>query len=100
MVALHARRSTVVISAEDAVIFGIAALLKPRISQARPAPPAIEIRRLASESPATGPKPAGDLTIGIRYAQPMFRVVRPRRPAKFSVEFTKAVTMEEGIIDE
>jgi hypothetical protein len=101
VVALHARHPAIVISAEDAVIVGIAALLKPGISQAllRPGLPAIEIWR-ATESLATGPKPARHLPIGVRRAEPMSRVVRPHRTAEFSVEFTEAVAVEEGVVDE
>jgi hypothetical protein len=100
VIALHARHSAIVISAEDAVIVGIAALLKPWISQTRSALTTIEIRRFASESAAGARESAGHLPIGIRYAEPMFRVMHPLRPAEFSVEFTETVAVKEGIIDE
>jgi hypothetical protein len=78
-VALHARRSTIVITAEDAVMAGPAALLKPRFPKRCWAKPRLTRFRAAA---LLGAKPVGHLAIGIRHAEPVFRIMRPRRTAQ------------------
>jgi hypothetical protein len=79
-VALHARRTTVVITAEDTVLAGPTALLKARISEAllRRALPAINALWLAATASTITRKPAGHCAIAIRDAQPVFRIMHPR----------------------
>ena len=79
MVALHARHPTVVVTAEDTVIACPAALLETRISEAalRRALPAIQVLGRSAAERTIGRKPAGHLAIGIRHAEPVFRIMHP-----------------------
>ena len=88
MIAFHARHPTVVITAEYTVIARPAALLEARASEAllRRGLPAIRVPGRSAEPVGRAPertiicKPAGYLAVGIRDAEPVFRIVRPQPP--------------------
>ncbi len=105
-VALHARRTTVVITAEDTMIIRVAALLKAFISETL-------LRRGLAAIKAPGPaaaksafaaiarEPVGHSTIAIWHAHAVSRIVCPRRSAQPpSVEIPEPKTIEERTVDE
>jgi hypothetical protein len=116
-VALHARCTTIVITAEDTMTISVAALLKAFISETllRSGPAAIRALGAAFggsafagpafagpafAGPATlatiTPVPIGHLAIAIGHAHAMCRVVRPRRSAQpSSVVVPEPKTIEE-----
>src|SRR5580658_8415054 len=99
VVALHARDSTIVISAKNAVMLVITAPLEALTSQARYACTAVKGRLAPGPCSASG-VPAGHFTVRIGHSKSVRRIVRPRPAAEFPVEFAEAISVKERVIDE